>query len=127
MTKGIHPDAIPQSYGQDIAQQDPAEQGPGLQGYGQIILEGQIQTDDELLRDRIKSLRAGEVLILKGDRHNSLANKEQGKLNENFMTQHLSCLIMNHHQFPHQDKIKAKYLNRYVALYVLFRSQLNLY
>jgi hypothetical protein len=74
MTKGIHPDAIPQSYGYD--NQTEPNQGPGLQGYGQIVLEGQIQTDDELLRDRIKSLRAGEVLILKGDRHNSLANKE---------------------------------------------------
>ena len=62
---------------------------------------------------------------MKGDRHNSLANKEQGKLNDNFMTQHLSCMVMNHHSFPHTDKIedkRVKYLNRYVALYVLFRS-----
>jgi len=53
------------------------------------------------------------------------------KLNENLMTQHLSCLIMNHHQFPHSEKInenpRTKYLNRFVALYVLYRSQLNLY
>ena len=33
MTKGIHPDAIPQSYGNEIHHQDP-NQGPGLQGYG---------------------------------------------------------------------------------------------
>ena len=49
------------------------------------MLEGQMQTDDDFLRDRIKNLRQGEVLVLKGDRHNSLGNKEQGKLNENFM------------------------------------------
>ena len=39
-------------------------------------------------------------------------------------------MVMNHHSFPHTDKIedkRVKYLNRYVALYVLFRSQLNLY
>ena len=45
-----------------------------------------MQTDDDHLRERIKTLRQGEVLILKGDRHNSLANREQGKLNDNFMT-----------------------------------------
>lgn len=89
-----------------------------------------MQTDDDILRERIKQLRQGEVLILKGDRDNSLANKEQGKLNDNFMTQHLSCMIMSHHQFPHADKVdsqRTKYLNRYVALYVLFRTDLNLY
>ena len=56
-----------------------------------------MQTDDDLLRDRIKTLRQGEVLILKGDRHNSLANKDQNKLNENLMTQHLCCMVMPHH------------------------------
>ena len=89
-----------------------------------------MQTDDDILRERIKQLRQGEVLILKGDRHNSLANKEQGKLNETFMTQHLSCMIMSQHSFPHTDKIdnkRTKYLNRFVALYILFRTQLNLY
>lgn len=52
-----------------------------------------------MLRDRIKSLRVGEVLILKGEKKDSLsfANKEHEKLNENFMTQHLSCLVMQHH------------------------------
>ena len=84
-----------------------------------------MQTDDDLLRDRIKSLRQGEVLVLKGDRHNSLANKEQGKLNENFMSQHLCCMVMKHHSFAHSDKIdnkKTKYLNRYVALYILYKT-----
>lgn len=83
-----------------------------------------------MLRDRIKSLRVGEVLILKGEKKDSLsfANKEHEKLNENFMTQHLSCLVMQHHQFPKKDLdggaggLSAKYLNRYVALYVLYKS-----
>lgn len=63
----------------------------------------------------------------------SFANKEHEKLNENFMTQHLSCLVMLHHAFPKKDLdggaggLSAKYLNRYVALYVLYKSQLNLY
>ena len=57
-------------------------------------------------------------------------NKEQLKLNENLMSQHLCCMIMQHHSFPHSDKIdnnKSKYLNRYVALYVLFKTNLNHY
>ena len=39
-------------------------------------------------------------------------------------------MIMSHHSFPHSDKIdnkRLKYLNRYVALYVLYKTQLNLY
>jgi hypothetical protein len=129
MTKGIHPDAIPQSFGYDDQFKD-AGSTPGLSGYGQIMLEGQMQTDDDMLRDRIKQLRQGEVLILRGDRHNSLTLKEQGKLNENFMSQHLCCYIMSHHAFPFSDKVdnkRTKYLNRYVALYVLYKTQLNLY
>ena len=59
------------------------------------MLQGQIQTDDDQLRDRVRSLRVGEVLILKGEKKDSLnlSNKEQ-KFNEDFMTQHLSCMIM---------------------------------
>jgi len=40
------------------------------------VLTGQIQTDDDSLRDRIKQLKQGDVLILRGDRHNSLINKD---------------------------------------------------
>ena len=42
MTKGIHPDAIPQSFGYDTQFEQPPtlETTPGLQGYGQIVLEG---------------------------------------------------------------------------------------
>ena len=77
------------------------------------------------------------MLILKGEKKDSLsfANKENHSVNENLMSQHLSCLIMLHHQYPKRDldevsgagNISAKYLNRYLALYVLFKSQLNLY
>jgi hypothetical protein len=41
MTKGIHPDAIPQSFGYDTQFEVPTlASTPGLQGYGQIVLEG---------------------------------------------------------------------------------------
>lgn len=69
-----------------------------LPGYGQVILEGQIQTEDETLRDRIRALYQGEVMVLRGDKHNSLVQKGEN-LNESLMKQHLSCLILPHHNF----------------------------
>ena len=74
-------------------------EAPGLGGLGQLLIHGQIATDDDQLRDRIKGLRRGEVLILKGEKKDSLSfvNKENEKINENLTTQHLSCRIMPHH------------------------------
>lgn len=74
MEKGIQLDAIPKSYNipQAPSEYSSSTENP-LPGYGQVMLEGQMQTDDETLRDRIRALSPGEVLILRGDKHNSLA------------------------------------------------------
>ena len=44
-------------------------------------MEGQIQTEDENLKDRVKSLQSHDVLILRGDRADSLVFKGES-LNE---------------------------------------------
>ena len=43
------------------------------------------------------------------------------------MEQHLSCLIVKHHNFEGSNAVKNTYLNRYLAIYVLYNSNLNLY
>ena len=132
MSKGLDPAAEPLRHANSTIE------APGLPGLGQLLIQGQIATDDDQLRDRIKGLRQGEVLVLKGEKKDSLSfvGKENEKMNENFMTQHLSCLIMPHHSFGKRNLdaicgtnggISAKYLNRYLALYVLFKNQHNLY
>ena len=56
-------------------------------------------TDDEVLRERIQGLKDGEALILRGDRQNSLQTnqgKDKSKINNDLMTQHLTCIIIPH-------------------------------
>ena len=98
-----------------------------LPGYGQIIVESQIQTDDDSLRDRIHTLYPGEVLVLRGDRDNSLSSRGGQDLNEGLIKQHLSCLVVPHTDFHANSQIQTKYLKRYLALYVLFKTNQNLF
>jgi len=63
--------------------------------------------------------------VLRGDRDNSLSARGGQDLNESLMKQHLSCLIVPHTSF--QAKVQTSYLNRYLALYVLFKTNENLY
>ena len=126
MLKGLDSNAIPRSYQPQVNYNSEDASNGQLPGYGQLVLEAQIQTDDEALRDRIKALYPSEVLVLRGDRDNSLASKG-ADLNETLMKQHLSCLIVKHHNFEGNNAVKSTYLNRYLAIYVLYNSNLNLY
>lgn len=57
MMKGLKPDQVPTAYNPQLYNQgDDSMSNSQLPGYGQISLEGQIQTDDEHLRDRIRCL-----------------------------------------------------------------------
>jgi hypothetical protein len=84
----------------------------------QPVIEGQIQTDDEHLKERIKSLQTQDVLILRGDRADSLVYKGES-LNDSIMKHHLSCLILLHEGF--KSKVQSTYLKRYLAIYVLYK------
>jgi len=85
------------------------------------MLEGQIQTDDEALKDRVRALQLSEVLILRGDKENSLAGA-RGDLNKKLMSTHLSCLVVPHKNFQGRNEVKSTYLGRYLAIYVLYKS-----
>lgn len=63
---------------------------------------------------------------MRGDKHNSLANNAPN-LNETLMKQHLSCLIVPHNNWSGRASIKSTYLNRYLAVYVLYTAEHNLY
>lgn len=54
---------------------------PDMAMMNQYEVEGQILTDDEHLKDRVKSLQQHDVLILRGDRADSLVFKSES-LNE---------------------------------------------
>jgi predicted aminopeptidase len=84
----------------------------------QSVLEGQITTDDEHLKERVKSLQSHDVLILRGDRADSLVFKGES-LNEQIMKHHLSCLVVPHDLF--KCKVASTYLKRYLAIYVLYK------
>ena len=86
ISKGLGAEAVPKQF-QSSMQPPPSSDGEAnsqLPGYGQLVLEGQIQTEDESLRDRIRALFHGEVLVLRGDKHNSLVQKGDN-LNESLM------------------------------------------
>ena len=56
MNKGLEPMAIPKEY--KVPQPAVPEEGVATQlpGYGQVIVDAQIETDDDSLRDRIRTL-----------------------------------------------------------------------
>lgn len=120
MNKGIDAGAIPKTFMPMQVDNEAMMNSSHLPGYGQILVESQIQTEDDQLRDRIRTLFSGEVLILRGDRDNSLSARGGQDLNESLMKQHLSCLIVPHTSF--QAKVQTHYLNRYLALYILFKT-----
>jgi hypothetical protein len=76
------------------------------------------------LKDRVKLLTQNEVLILRGDRAESLVYKGEN-LNEFFVKQHLTCLVIPHINFPKQTT--SSYLQRYLAVYILFKASGQLY
>ena len=125
MMKGIEPNVIPKAYKPLVSDQS-QESGSQLPGLGQQILQAQIQTDDDTLRDRIRSLTPGEVLILRGDRDNSLLTKGSD-LNEILVKTHLTCMIVKHHNFKGNDAVNSTFLNRYLAIYILYNSDVDLY
>ena len=59
MKQGLDVNAVPRTMMQYPSQDDDC-----APGYGQAIVEAQIQTEDDNLRDRIKTLSSREVLIL---------------------------------------------------------------
>ena len=81
MNKGLDVNAIPKTFVPQMSAEEAAS-ASHLPGYGQIIVESQIQTDDDSLRDRIHTLYPGEVLVLRGDRDNSLSSRGGQDLNE---------------------------------------------
>lgn len=129
ISKGLSAEATPKQFTSSMPAPGTSEgemSNSQLPGYGQLVLEGQIQTEDDSLRDRIRALFHGEVLVLRGDKHNSLVQKGEN-LNESLMKQHLSCLIVPHQNFANRASVKSTYLNRYLAMYVLYTSQHNLF
>lgn len=74
---------------------------------------------EQRLKDGVKSLGTNEVLILRGDRAESLVYKGEN-LNESFVKQHLTCLVMPHIGFPQQKT--SSYLQRYLAVFILFQA-----
>ena len=125
MMKGLEPNTLPKTY-KPLVDDYGIEDGDQLNVVGQQVLQGQILTDDDDLRNRIRSLYPKEVLVLRGDRDNSLTTKGTD-LNDTLMKTHLSCLIVKHHDFKGNSTVKQTYLNRYLAIYILYNSDLNLY
>ena len=63
------------------------------------LVEAQVRTEDDHLRDRIKTLSQRDVLILEGDQDNSL-----GKAANLRMQSHLSCIIMPDEEFQSRQE-----------------------
>lgn len=107
MNKGIEANGIPKHYNvpQQMSSNDPGMPPTHLEGYGQMLLESQIQTEEDQLRDRIRALIPGEVLVLRGDRDNSLTPRSGHDLNEGLMQQHLSCLLVPHQHFQGRSQV----------------------
>jgi hypothetical protein len=68
-------------------------------------------------------------MILWGDHDNSLVPKSSNpnEVNEQLMKKHLSCIIVPHNTFRHRHLVKSTYLGRYLAIFVLYKTQQNLY
>lgn len=60
------------------------------------MLEGQVSGADvdNVLRDAVKGLKSNEILMLRGDRQNSLLPRDPKKIHESLMSQHLSCCMV---------------------------------
>ena len=80
---------------------------------------------DPVLRESIKSLKQNEVLILRGDRQNSLLPRDPRKIHESIMTQHLGCCLIPQPRF--RDNVNTGYVKRYLGLYILYKININLY
>lgn len=124
MKGGIHADQIPKSFAPSSNPASVVDGGGASTDqtplFNQIVLEGQIHTDDNQLKDRVKSLRAGEVLVLRGDRQESLVYKGES-LNEQLVKQHLTCLIVPH-DFRYPQQTQNMYLQRFLAIYILYKQ-----
>lgn len=70
-----------------------------------------------------------EVLILWGDHENSLVPKSTNAndVNDQLMKKHLSCMIVPHSSFKNKHLVKSTYLGRYLAVFVLYKKDKNLY
>ena len=51
--------------------------------------------------------------------------RDPKKIHESLMTQHLSCCLLPHHKF--KDNVNTGYVKRYLALYILYKININLY
>lgn len=58
-------------------------------------------TDDDNLKEKVKSLMSHDLLVLRGDRADSLVFKGES-LNESIMKHHLSCLVLPHETFKNK-------------------------
>ena len=93
-------------------------------------MEGQIQGADvdNILREAVKGLKPNEVLILRGDRQNSLMPRDPKKIHESLLSQHLSCCIIpQHFRFKDNPQNTNTYIKRFLALYILYKINVNLY
>ena len=82
---------------------------------------------DNVLREAVKGLRSNEVLILRGDRQNSLMPRDPKKIHESLMAQHLSCCLIPQHFRFRDNNISNSYIKRFLALYILYKININLY
>eukprot|EP00347_Sterkiella_histriomuscorum_P009559 403340741 len=135
MTRGLLPEQAPKLIQKESDPNNQQEAAMRLNGYNMdIILEGQIQAaeiNDNQLRESIKSLRQNEILILRGDRQNSLMPRsDPKKIHDGLLTQHLSCCILPQTKYSGNDRVvqeQVPYVKRYLGLYVLYKVDVNRY
>ena len=83
---------------------------------------------DTSLREAIKILKVDEILVLKGDRPNSLIPRsDPKKIHDNLMTQHLSCFILPYGKLSQKIQEQVPFVKRYLALYLLYKVEVNKY
>lgn len=98
-----------------------------LQVKGQI---NALELNDNVLRDNIKNMGATDVIILRGDRQNSLLPKsDPKKVHDSLLSQQLSCLLLPQPNFPgdHVVREQLPYVKRFMALYFLFKMEAHKY
>ncbi len=79
------------------------------------------------MRESVKNLKPNELLVLRGDRQNSLMPRDPKKIHESLLSQHLSCCIVPQH-FRFKDNLpQGSYIKRFLALYILYKINVNLY
>ena len=91
----------------------------------EIRYNGTIDTVDETLKEKIRGMKYNEIMILRGDRANSLIPRDTHQFENQFSNQHLCCFIKLFPRSVQDLFIGDRNYFKYLSLFVLYKKDEN--